>query len=106
MDPDLESRVRKWAEGDPDPETRAELLALLAAGRDSELADCMVPELDFGTAGLRAEVGAGAARMNRAAFIRASRALADHLLASYPDARAPLVVVGYDARLQSRGFAE
>ena len=106
MDPDLESRVQTWADGDPAPETRAELLALLAAGQDSELADRMAPELDFGTAGLRAEVGAGAARMNRAAVIRASRALVEHLLASFPDAQAPLVVVGYDARLQSRGFAE
>ncbi len=103
---DLHARTRAWINADPDPETRAELEALLAAGHDAELAERMGPELDFGTAGLRGAVGGGPARMNRAVVMRATRALAEHWLSRVPDARTLGVVVGYDARPTSRALAE
>jgi phosphomannomutase len=102
----LYARANAWKDADPDPETRAELQALIAAGNDAELAERMGPELDFGTAGLRGAVGAGPARMNRAVVVRATRALAEYWLAKVPDARALGVVVGYDARPTSRALAE
>jgi phosphomannomutase len=43
--------------------------------------------------------------MNRAVVIRATRVLADHLLARVTDARSLPVVLGYDGRLDSRQFA-
>jgi phosphomannomutase len=103
---DLQARARAWLEADPDPETRAELQALIASGNDAELSERMGPELDFGTAGLRGGVGAGPARMNRAVVMRATRALAEHWLARVPDARTLGVIVGYDARPTSRALAE
>jgi len=102
----LEARARDWLEGDPDPETRAELAALLQSGNAAELAERLGPELDFGTAGLRGPVGAGPARMNVAVVVRAVRALAEHLLERVPDASALGVVVGFDARPTSRKLAE
>jgi phosphomannomutase len=87
-------------------ETRRELEALIAANAIAELRERMGPELDFGTAGLRAPVGAGPARINRAVVIRATRAFAEHLIARVPDARTLPVVVGYDARPTSRAFAD
>ncbi len=101
----LVARARRWAAGDPDPETRAELERLIAAQAELELAERMGPELDFGTAGLRGVVGAGPARMNRAVVVRATRALADALLARPELAGRPLIV-GYDARPSSRSLAE
>ena len=71
--------AKAWIEGDPDPETRAELEALVQADDAKELAERMAGPLTFGTAGLRARVGAGSARMNRATVIRATRGLADYL---------------------------
>jgi phosphomannomutase len=62
--------ARAWAAGDPDPVTRAELEALIAAGEGAAVAERMAGPLVFGTAGLRARVGAGSARMNRATVIR------------------------------------
>ncbi|HWA71229.1 MAG TPA: phospho-sugar mutase [Polyangiaceae bacterium] len=103
---DLLSRARAWQSADPDPETRAELEALIASGDRAELSERLGAELDFGTAGLRGAVGAGPARMNRAVVVRASRALAEHLLVRVPDARALSIVVGYDARPNSRALAE
>jgi phosphomannomutase len=103
--PDINARTKEWIAGDPDPATRAEMQALLDAGADDELADRMGAVLVFGTAGLRGRVEAGSNRMNRATVIRATRGLADHLLAGGGEDRGP-VVVGRDARISSEVFME
>ncbi|WKZ82643.1 MAG: 5-formyltetrahydrofolate cyclo-ligase [Acidimicrobiia bacterium] len=91
-----------WIEADPDPETRASLKAMVAAGDRETLAAHMVP-LEFGTAGIRAKVGPGPARMNRAVVIRTSSGLGAHLAAT---GRAGCgIVVGHDARPDSARFA-
>ncbi len=99
-------RARRWAASDPDPQTRAELEALIEVGDQAELAERMLGELEFGTAGLRGVVAAGSARMNLAVVIRVSRALAEQLLSRVHDARALPVVIGCDARLDSPRFAD
>lgn len=97
--------ARRWAAHDPDPTTRAELLALVEAGDRDELADRMDGTLEFGTAGLRGIVGAGSNRMNRAVVIRATRGVADWILANTGPDRGP-VVVGRDERTSSPAFLE
>ncbi|RAG87434.1 phospho-sugar mutase [Streptacidiphilus pinicola] len=111
-DGDLLSRARTWLAEDPDPETREELSALLAAAEGdpnegsekawSELAERFDGTLQFGTAGLRGEMGAGPMRMNRAVVIRAAAGLAAYLKR---EATSGLVVIGYDARHNSLAFA-
>jgi phosphomannomutase len=103
-DQTLRALAKAWIDGDPDPETQRELAALLAADALEDVKARMTPPLVFGTAGLRAKVGAGAARMNRATVIRATRGLAD-FLATRGGARALPVVVGRDARSSSERFA-
>ncbi len=98
--------VREWIDGDPDPDTRAELEQLVAQGATDQLAERMGGSLEFGTAGLRGLVGAGALRMNRAVVIRTTRGIADYLLDRVIDARSLPVIVGYDGRTSSRRFAE
>jgi phosphomannomutase len=107
LDPELIRRAEKWAEEDPDRATRDELLALLAAPDPSktDLADRFAGSLEFGTAGLRAVLGAGPNRMNRAVVLRTTWGLAQEVLASFPDAAQQGVVVGYDGRRYSREFA-
>jgi phosphomannomutase len=95
-----------WIAGDPDPDTRAELQALLDAGDTDALAERFAGQIEFGTAGLRGIVGPGPLAMNRAVVIRTSRGLADHLLTAVPDAAGRGVVVGFDARHDSRRFAQ
>ncbi|MUN63714.1 phospho-sugar mutase [Kocuria sediminis] len=91
-EPDLLAAARAWAAEDPDPATRAELteLAERAAARDAaaqaELADRFSGTLQFGTAGLRAALGAGPMRMNRVVVLRAAAGLAAHVLATAGDA--------------------
>jgi phosphomannomutase len=103
---DLPARARAWVAGDPDPVTRSELQELLDRGDLDALRAAMEPALAFGTAGLRGPVGPGAARMNRATVMRATRGLAEHVLHDAPDeGTSPLVVVGFDARPDSPRFA-
>ncbi|MFD6888980.1 phospho-sugar mutase [Streptomyces sp. NPDC059957] len=103
MQDDLIARARAWLAEDPDPETADELAKLIEAGDTTELADRFSGMLQFGTAGLRGELGAGPMRMNRNVVIRAAAGLAAYLKAQGHDGG--LVVVGYDARYKSADFA-
>ncbi|MFF1559190.1 phospho-sugar mutase [Streptomyces sp. NPDC058279] len=103
MQDDLITRARAWLAEDPDPETAAELTELVEAGDTASLADRFSGMLQFGTAGLRGELGAGPMRMNRAVVIRAAAGLAAYLKAQ--GHAGGLVVVGYDARYKSADFA-
>ncbi|GHF15153.1 phospho-sugar mutase [Pseudolysinimonas yzui] len=100
--------ARAWIAQDPDPVTRTELDALVAraeAGEDAataDLAERFSGRLDFGTAGLRGELGAGPMRMNRVLVAQAAAGLAAYLLEREPN---PSVVVGYDGRHNSAVFA-
>jgi phosphomannomutase len=97
----LSDRAREWIDADPDPDTRAELEAVVDSGDESELTSRMDTVLTFGTAGIRGEVGAGPGRMNRAVVIRTTYGLAAYL----GETTRP-VIVGFDARPTSRQFAE
>ncbi|MFD9414051.1 phospho-sugar mutase [Streptomyces goshikiensis] len=100
---DLITRARAWLAEDPDRETADELAKLIDSGDTAELADRFSGTLQFGTAGLRGEIGAGPMRMNRFVVIRAAAGLAAYLKAQgHADG---LVVVGYDARYKSADFA-
>ncbi|MES9504909.1 phospho-sugar mutase [Streptomyces sp. NPDC000609] len=106
MQQDLIAQARAWLAEDPDPETRDELARLIESGSAEsadELAARFAGTLQFGTAGLRGELGAGPMRMNRAVVIRAAAGLAAYLKAQGQGGG--LVVVGYDARYKSADFA-
>ncbi|GGS88173.1 MULTISPECIES: phospho-sugar mutase [Streptomyces] len=100
---DLITRARAWLAEDPDPETAQELAGLIEAGDTDELAARFSGTLQFGTAGLRGEIGAGPMRMNRSVVIRAAAGLAAYLKAQ--GHAGGLVVIGYDARHKSADFA-
>ena len=94
--------ARAWADQDPDPETRDELLALIEAADENALAQRMGQRLKFGTAGLRGELGAGPNRMNRVLVAQAAAGLAAYLKKNFDR---PSVVIGYDGRINSDVFA-
>jgi phosphomannomutase len=119
----LAARAAAWREADPDPETRAELDRLLdllfSTGDTAALADRFEGSLAFGTAGIRAEMGAGPMRMNRLVAGRVAVGLARYIATGDPaaigagagDTAAARggagvgVVVGYDGRAKSEVFA-
>ena len=101
---DFRSEARRWLAAEPDADMRAELESLLA-GSDDELAVRFDGRLQFGTAGLRAAVGAGPQRMNRLVVQQAAAGLVEYLLKAEADAAARGVIIGYDARRKSDSFA-
>ncbi|MGA4958194.1 phospho-sugar mutase [Streptomyces lavendulocolor] len=103
MQQNLIAQAKAWLAEDPDPETREELAGLIGAEDLDELAARFGGTLQFGTAGLRGELGAGPMRMNRAVVIRAAAGLAAYLKAE--GRTGGLVVIGYDARHKSADFA-
>jgi phosphomannomutase len=104
-DDELLRAAQAWRDADPDPETAQQLNQLIERKDFAALRACMGGDLEFGTAGLRAEVGAGSLRMNRAVVRRATLAVAQYLKSRDPGAMLP-VVVGADARLSSKAFLE
>ena len=108
---ELLNEVEAWMDQDPDPETKGELRTLLAgllksseaAAAYEGLADRFDGTLEFGTAGLRGELGAGPNRMNRVVVSRAAAGLAAYLTAR--GHAEDLVVIGYDGRKNSDVFA-
>lgn len=103
MQDELIPRAKAWLAEDPDAETREELAKLIDAGDTAELTARFTGTLQFGTAGLRGELGAGPMRMNRAVVIRAAAGLAAYLKGK--GETDGLVVIGYDARHKSADFA-
>ena len=113
--PQLLSDARDWAAQDPDPATAAALTELIQLSNDGvraarqQLEDSFSGTLQFGTAGLRAELGPGPNRMNRVVVRRAAAGFAAFLTAAVAEAAPgtrPRAVVGYDARYNSDIFAK
>lgn len=104
---ELLTAARAWAADDPDPQTRAELEAVIDAvekgGDPADLQDRFNGTLEFGTAGLRGALGAGPNRMNRVVVTRAAAGLAQYLKDT--GVTHGSVVIGYDARHNSDVFA-
>jgi phosphomannomutase len=98
---DADEVVRAWLLEDPDPDTRAELQALLEAHDTAAISDRFGARLEFGTAGLRGALGAGPNRMNRVVVTRAAAGLATYVRSRGGSS----VVIGYDARHKSDVFA-
>jgi len=110
----LRTIARHWLAGEPDDDIRIELRELIdradrgdAAGLEERFAG----SLQFGTAGLRAAVGAGPMRMNRLVVRQAAAGLGRWLLAEEAAGRLDRaasrgVVIANDARRKSDLFAE
>lgn len=103
----IDEVIERWIELDPDPDTERELRELHASDPD-QARSLFDGRISFGTAGLRAPMGPGPQRMNRLVVRQTTVGLMHWLGSSV--ARNPAkqirVVVGYDARYNSKQFAD
>ncbi|MDR0435231.1 MAG: phospho-sugar mutase, partial [Propionibacteriaceae bacterium] len=106
---ELKTQIGAWLEQDPDDATRTQLLELAAraergeADATAEVINAFAGPLTFGTAGLRAAIGPGPARMNRVVVTQAAAGFAAWLTAR--GLQGGKVLIGYDARHNSDVFA-
>jgi phosphomannomutase len=102
-------QVSQWIKNDPDEATVATLTALVTKAKagdeqaEAEVASAFAGPLTFGTAGLRAALGPGPARMNRVVVSQAAAGFAAWLKAN--GLESGKVLIGYDARHNSDTFA-
>jgi len=99
---DYRKEYEKWCT-DPyfDEETKKELTAL--KGNEQEIEDRFYRTLEFGTGGLRGEIGAGTNRINIYTVRQATQGLANYILSKGGQERG--VMIAYDNRLFSPEFA-
>ena len=100
---ELKEQALAWLSQDPDPETRAELQELIDNNDEAGLTSRFHARLEFGTAGLRGELGAGPNRMNRVLVAQTAAGLGNYLLKQNSKAS---VVIGFDGRVNSDVFAK
>lgn len=99
-------KAKSWLTDSYDPETRAEVKAMLEADDKTALIDAFYRDLEFGTGGLRGIMGAGSNRMNIYTVGAATQGLANYLKECFKDLPQISVAVGHDVRNNSRHFAE
>ena len=95
-----QAELRRWLEEVTDPELSAELLSI--RNEEKEVHERFYRSLEFGTGGLRGELGAGTNRMNIYTVRQASQGFAAYLLTQ--DEK-PSAAISYDSRHQSDVFA-
>ncbi len=100
---ELKEQALAWLSQDPDPETRNELQELIDNDDEAGLTSRFHTRLEFGTAGIRGELGAGPNRMNRVLVAQTAAGLGNYLLKQNSKAS---VVIGFDGRVNSDVFAK
>ena len=95
-----QAKLRRWLEEVTDPELSAELLSI--RNEEKEVHERFYRSLEFGTGGLRGELGAGTNRMNIYTVRQATQGFAAYLLTQ--DEK-PSAAISYDSRHQSDVFA-
>ncbi|KAI8928537.1 hypothetical protein BC831DRAFT_448321 [Entophlyctis helioformis] len=98
--------AREYVALDRNAATRDAIQRLLDAADVDRLRPLVASRLSFGTAGLRAEMGAGFSRMNELTVIQASQGVCAYYLDTVPDFKTRGVVVGHDHRHNSEAFAK
>jgi phosphoglucomutase len=99
-----QDHYQRWTKfANLDPELRAQLDSL----RDDPhtLEDCFARQIEFGTGGMRGELGPGINRINLYTVRKASAGLARYVIGHGKAAMDAGVAIAYDSRHKSRAFA-
>jgi len=98
-----QKNIDQWLSGPYDVETKSILQGLLEKGDQTTLTDSFYKSLEFGTGGMRGEMGVGCNRMNRYTVGAATQGFANYLLKSLPGQNIK-VAIAHDSRNNSPEF--
>ncbi|WP_075619931.1 phospho-sugar mutase [Paenisporosarcina indica] len=102
---DYQQAVNKWLAFETlEPELKEQLSEM--AQDEKLLEDAFYKDLEFGTGGMRGEIGAGTNRMNTYTVRKASQGVADYIKAAGPQAMNRGIVIAYDSRRKSPEFTQ
>ncbi|XP_052794859.1 phosphopentomutase-like [Mya arenaria] len=105
-DAELKQKIGEWFSWSKNEKDNGEIQQLVAKQDVAELRTRLFNRMEFGTAGLRARMGAGYNMMNDLTVIQATQGLCAYLLKTTPQAKEMGVCVGYDGRHNSKRFAQ
>ncbi|KAK6181557.1 hypothetical protein SNE40_009387 [Patella caerulea] len=105
-DPALDAKIQEWLEWDRNDRTRNEIQELVDSKNVTELRTRLMNRIEFGTAGMRSRMAAGNSMMNDLTIIQATQGLTRYLLDTCQNTKSMGVVIGYDARHNSKRWSE
>lgn len=104
LDALTKKNIDTWLTGNYDEETKAKIQQLLDEGKETELSDSFYKSLEFGTGGMRGEMGVGSNRMNKYTVGAATQGFSNYLKQSLPGKEIK-VAIAHDSRNNSPFFA-
>ncbi|MDH4461300.1 MAG: phospho-sugar mutase [Flectobacillus sp.] len=104
LDALTQANINTWLTGNYDDDTKSKIQQLIDAGKETDLTDSFYKNLEFGTGGMRGEMGVGCNRMNKYTVGAATQGFANYLKQSFPD-QAISVAIAHDSRNNSPYFA-
>ncbi|KAF3693441.1 Glucose 1,6-bisphosphate synthase [Channa argus] len=99
-DQELDKAVHQWLTWDKNQCTRVQVESLVVSGQLDDLRSRLCSRMSFGTAGLRAPMGAGFNRINDLTIIQSTQGLFSYLSRYFADFSSRGVVIGFDTRGQ------
>ena len=104
---EFQAKIEEWLQYDRNEDTRKEVTGIWEVGDPVVLKNRFGKRMSFGTAGLRATMGAGYDRINDLTIIQTTQGLAVHLIETFgmKEVVERGVVVGFDIRHNSERFA-
>jgi phosphoglucomutase len=105
LDKTAEKNIKKWLSGKYDQETKDTIQNWIDEKNITLLTDSFYKNLEFGTGGMRGEIGAGPNRMNKYTVGAATQGLANYLNKCYPEGNIK-AAIAYDSRNYSPEFAQ
>ncbi len=103
FDATTQANIDQWINGPYDAETKSQIQALIAAGEQTALTDSFYKSLEFGTGGMRGEMGVGCNRMNQYTVGAATQGFANYLNKCLPGQKIK-VAIAHDSRNNSPEF--
>ncbi len=103
FDATTQTNIDQWLNGPYDAETKAQIQAMIAGGEQTALTDSFYKSLEFGTGGMRGEMGVGCNRMNQYTVGAATQGFANYLNKCLPGQKIK-VAIAHDSRNNSPEF--
>jgi len=106
MDLELKEKINNWLKWDKNNTTKSEIEDLVKNNEIEALRKCLLKRMVFGTAGLRARMGAGNNSMNELTIIQTTQGFAKYLELKFgAQLKTSGIVIGFDSRHNSKRFA-
>lgn len=103
---EAEKNIGRWLNEPKFADYKAELEAMIDAGKWTELEDAFYTQIEFGTAGIRGVTGLGSARISKVTIGEATQALCAHIKTVDSGAERRGIVIACDTRLTSQEFSQ